>query len=280
MKNINIYQKITASFFGILLLFWIGLFVTHRTNGDLNYAYSFLFGLVPLIGGIAGMENAKIWGGLRSALGKALFFVSFGLLLWGLGETIWSYYNFVEHVPAPYPSLADIGFAPSIFFWVLGIAYLSKATGALFALKKFHFAKLLVILVPMILLLPSYYIQISLARGGTLVPDNETVLKTVLDIVYPFGDFLALTLAGVVSVLSYKYFGGIYRQAVSFILAGTALMYVGDSIFSYTTTKGTYYNANWGDLILTTGLFFITFGILAFASKPPGRQNNEVSPSE
>jgi hypothetical protein len=268
MKNINIYQKTVAAYFGLMVIFWAYLFVSHHNSGNLNYWYSFLFGLIPLVGGLAGMVKSGIWGGLRSSLGKAVFFVSFGLLLWGFGESIWSYYNFFKHVPAPYPSLADIGFAPSIFFWILGTAFLSVATGALFALKKSHITKVVVVLVPVILLAPSYYLEVHVARGGVLIPQGETALKTVLDIAYPFGDFLALTFAAIVYGLSYKYFGGLYRRAVIFILAGLAVMYCGDSIFSYATTKNTYYNADWGDMILTIGLFLLTFGILAFATKP------------
>jgi hypothetical protein len=268
MKNINIYQKTVAAYFGLMVIFWAYLFVSHHNSGNLNYWYSFLFGLIPLIGGLAGMFKAGIWGGLRSSLGKAVFFVSFGLLLWGFGESIWSYYNFFKHVPAPYPSLADIGFAPSIFFWILGTAFLSVSTGALFALKKSHVTKVIVVLVPLILLAPSYYLEVHVARGGVLIPKGETALKTVLDIAYPFGDFLALTFAAIVYGLSYKYFGGLYRRAVVFILAGLAVMYCGDSIFSYATTKNTYYNADWGDMVLTIGLTLLTFGILAFATKP------------
>ena len=268
MTKMNIYQKLIAGYFVLMIVFWAGLFFTNHRSGELNYWYSFLFGLIPFCGGVVGMLKSRIWGGLQSALGKAVFFVSLGLLLWGLGEMVWSYYNFFENVPAPYPSLADLGFAPSIFFWILGTAYLSIATGALFALRKSHKAKVLVVAVPLILLLPSYYLQVTLAKGGVLIPSDETLLKTVLDIAYPFGDFLALTFAAVVFVLSYKYVGGMYRWAASFILAGLAVMYFGDSIFAYTTTKGTYYNANWGDLVLTSGLFLLTYGILAFATKP------------
>lgn len=268
MKNTNIYQKTVTGFLVLLVLFWAYLFFTNHDGGTLNYWYSFLFGLIPLIGGAIGMMKASVWGGLKSALGKAVFFVSLGLLLWGLGETVWSYYNFFKGVPAPYPSLADIGFAPSIFFWILGTAYLSRATGALFVLKKSRKAKLLVFVVPLILLIPSYYLQIHVAREGVLVPDGETTLKAVLDIAYPFGDFLALLFAALVAILSYRYFGGIYRRAVYYLLGGLAVMYCADSIFSYTTTKETYYNANWGDLLLTIGLYLITVGILAFASKP------------
>jgi hypothetical protein len=268
MKTVNIYQKITLVFFGLVVALWAVLSVTGHKSGNWNYLYSFLFGLIPFFGGLVGMLKAGIWGGLKSALGKAVFFISLGLFLWGAGENIWSYYNFVRHVPAPYPSLADVGFAPSIFFWILGTAFLSIATGAWFALKKTHRAKVFVVAVPLILLIPSYYVQVTLARGGTLIPPGETLLKTVLDIAYPFGDFLALTFAAVVWGLSYKYFGGVYRRSVTYLLLGLAVMYFADSVFSYTTTKGTYYNADWGDLLLALGQFLMTFGILAFATKP------------
>lgn len=269
MKSKNTFQTITIVYFVAMVLLWAVIALTHHKSGNLNYLYSFLFGLIPLLGGLTGMVKARIWGGLKSALGKAVFFVSLGLFLWGMGETIWSYYNFVRHVPAPYPSLADIGFAPSIFFWILGTAFLATATGALFSLKKTHTAKIFVALVPLILIVPSYYLQIKVARGGVLIPPGESALKVVLDIAYPFGDFLALTFAAIVYALSYRYFGGLYRKAVTCLLAGLAVIYVGDLVFAYTTTEGTYYNADWGDLLLTIGLFLMTYGILAFAVKPP-----------
>ena len=206
MKKFNIYQKATILFLSSGIL---GLFIlTDKRGGTWNYWYSFLFGLIPFFGGMIGMYKARIWGGLKSSLGKAVFFVAFGLFLWGFGENIWSYYNFFKHVPAPYPSLADIGFAPSIFFWILGTAFLSVATGALFVLKKTRRAKIFVVLVPLLLLAPSYYLQVTIARGGVLIPSGDTALKAVLDIAYPFGDFLALTFATVVYGLSRRRLGG------------------------------------------------------------------------
>jgi hypothetical protein len=113
-----------------------------------------------------------------------------------------------------------------------------------------------------------------------LVPGGETALKAVLDIAYPFGDFLALTFATIVFTLSYKYAGGLYRKPVIALLAGLAFMYFADSWFSYTTTKNTYYNADWGDFTLMIGLFLITFGILAFATKPPLNKASGSSKTE
>ncbi|MES2971064.1 MAG: hypothetical protein V4702_01955 [Patescibacteria group bacterium] len=227
-----------------------------------------MFGLIPFFGGLIGIWKSGIWGGRNSSLGKSILFISIGLLLWGIGENIWSYYNIVKGIPAPYPSLADIGFAPSIFFWGLGAFYLSKASGARRSFRKSRFAKIFATVVSLILLAISYYMLVVVARNGVLVPPDEPLLKLILDIAYPLGDFIALTLAFVIFGLSFRLFGGHYSIPIMSILLGLITMYIGDFVFSYTTTVGTFYNGNWGDLILTTGLFFLTFGILGFASVP------------
>ncbi|HSE57055.1 MAG TPA: hypothetical protein VLB02_03150 [Candidatus Paceibacterota bacterium] len=263
--KINTYQKFFLTFLALILVFWAVLFLSDIKEGFYNYLYSFLFGLIPLIGGIIGMRGAQSWGGLKSAVGKALFFISFGIFLWGCGEAIWSYYNFFEGVPAPYPSLADLGFAPSIFFYGLGSIYLAKATGAKFGLRSTG-AKIFAYLAPIAIFVFSYYVLVTVARGGVLVPEGESLLKTILDIAYPVGDFIGLAVSVVISGLSFKYLGGRYILDIASILLGLAVMFIADSIFSYTTTAGTYYNANFGDLILTLGVFFLAFGVVGFCN--------------
>lgn len=206
-----------------------------------------------------------MWGRFKSAVGKAVFFTGLGIFCWGTGEMIWSYYNFFVGEPAPYPSLADLGFAPSIFFYGLGAIYLAKATGAKYGLRNMY-AKAFVLLAPIVLLVVSYYAFVVIARGGVLVPPGETPLKVVLDIAYPLGDFLALTIAVIVSGLSFKYLGGKYVFDIVSILLGLAVMTVADAVFSYTTTLGIFYNGQFGDLLLTLGLFFLTFGVLGFCA--------------
>jgi hypothetical protein len=68
--------------------------------------------------------------------------------------------------------------------------------------------------------------------------------------------------------LSVKYFGGYFKTAIISLLVGLGVMFLGDFIFSYTTTTGAFFNGDRGDLVLTTGLFLMTFGVLGFASKP------------
>ena len=207
----------------------------------------------------------KVWNGLRSYIGKGIFFVSLGIFLWGSGSMVWSYYNFFMNITAPYPSLADLGFAPSIFFYGLGAFYLSKITGAKFALRSSMTAKFFVTLAPIVLLILSYYILVTVARGGILFSQDEALLKIILDVTYPLGDFVGLTIAIVISGLSFNYMGGRYTIDTISILLGLAVMFVADFIFSYTTTVGTFFNGNFGDLIFTLGLFLLSFGVLGFS---------------
>jgi hypothetical protein len=265
--RINIYQKFCLGFLAILILYWSVLYDSHSQTGFYNYLYSFLFGLIPLIGGLVALVDSKIWGGMKSAIGKAVLFIGLGLFLWGSGETIWSYYNFFLNQPAPYPSLADLGFAPSIFFYGVGAVFLAKATGAKYGFRSIK-AKIFVLLATVLTTIIAYHILVTVARGGVVIPQDETALKAFLDVAYPLGDFVSLMAAVIISGLSFQYFGGRYKVDIISILLGLFVMFVADSIFSYATTVGTFYNGEPGDLVLTFGLFLITFGILGFCEKP------------
>ncbi len=75
---------------------------------------------------------------------------------------------------------------------------------------------------------------------------------------------MSIALAVIISGLSFKYLGGKFTGDIVCILVGLVFMFIGDSHFAYATTVGTYYNGNFGDLLLTFGVFFLTFGILGF----------------
>lgn len=261
--QVNTYQKILGIYILAVILFWIVLNISQQTTSIYNYLYSFSFGLIPLIGGIFGLLKSKHWGRFQSDVGKGLFFVSLGLFAWGMGAMVWSYYNFFLGLPAPYPSLADLGFGPSILLYGIGAIYLAKYSGANYGIQN-RYLKIFSIIAPVFILIISYYILVVVARDGVLVSVPKLSFKTILDILYPFGDFLALSLAVVLSGLSIEYMSGKYVAEVIAIYLGLAVMFIGDTIFSYTTTTGTFYNGNFGDLLLTFGLSLLTYGALGF----------------
>jgi len=258
----NKYQKILSVYVSFLVLFWIILFFSHEKTCIWIYFYSFAFSLVPLIFGVVGCFLSKKWGFLNSAIGSGVFFISLGSFFWGGGSMIWSYYNLFENISAPYPSLADIGFILSIPLWVKGIISLSRATGARNDLKSIR-RRLILLVIPVLIIIISYYLLIVIARDGILIPGPGGFdVKLFLDLAYPIGDIIILSLALIIYGLSFNYLGGLYKRPILTIFFGFGVMYFADFIFSYTTTMGTFYNGNLGDLAFTLALSLISFGTL------------------
>ena len=262
---LTLHQKILSGYLVILILFWILLKFSGQTTSTWNYLYSFLFSLIPLLGGLVGIFLARQWGNLTSAIGRMILFTSIGSFCWGAGSMVWSYYNFFYQISAPYPSIADIGFILALPFWAAGMINLSKATGVRFALQNIR-GRLFLGVVPVIVTAFSYYFLVTVARDGVISDSYNNLLKLFFDFAYPLGDVLILTLVVIIFGLSFKYFGGGFRFAVFAILLGFAVMYLADFIFSYTTTTETFYNGNYGDLVFTLALFLITFGVFGFSS--------------
>ncbi len=240
------------------------LWLAHITDSLSNNLYGVLFlGFIPVFGGLYGLSIARRWGFLKSALGRATVFFSLGLISWGIGTYIFSgVYNFILNVPVPYPSIADVGYILSLPLWVAGMIQLSRATGARYSLRSSK-GKALLLLIPTLIIGLSYYLLVTVARGGSLdLSLSDGALKFFFDLAYPVGDVVILSIATVIYGLSYNYFGGVYKKAIYLILSGFALMYIADFSFSYTTTLDTFYPAGWVDLLFTTAVFVLSLGIM------------------
>ncbi len=259
----NIYQKVCLYFFGVLLIYWTAIHLTRSTEGFYNDFYIFLYGLIPLFGGAAAIVGYRKWGGMSTTLGKAILLLGSGLFLWGIGECVWAYYIFFLDVDLPYPSLADVFFAPSVFLYTIGTIYLSRVTGNRYSLKSL-WSKLFVTLTLVAALIVTYYLIILVGNGGELITDKSSLIKSILDIAYPLGDAMSLSVAIVVAGFSFKYSGGVYKYDVLAILAGLALMFTADSYLSYTSTTETAYSGDLGDLLFTLAVFGLTYGLLGF----------------
>src|SRR3989344_6462791 len=99
------------------------LFYYSETNSLTNNLYGVLFlGFIPVLGGINGLLIAKRWGSFESAVGRAVIYLSLGLITWGLGTYIYSgIYNLLLQIEVPYPSWADVGYVLALPFWAVGM---------------------------------------------------------------------------------------------------------------------------------------------------------------
>lgn len=263
--KINKYTSFLIGFLLQNIIFWAGIQFSKITELPINLVYSFSNGFLATAAGVMGFLISRHWGGSKSAVGKAVLLISLGTTSWGLGTLIWSFYNFVLHVPVPYPSWADLGYVLAVPLWTIGVYYLSKATGAKFSLRKLH-GRLMLILLPLLAAVASYYFLYVIARKSSFVVEGG-LLKIFLDFYYPLGDWVILTVAFLVFGLSFQYLGGRFRWPVMITLLGFVLMFISDFMFSYTTTVGIYYNGHLVDLLFTVAIFVISFGIASFDTK-------------
>ena len=249
----------------IMFVFWAGLYLSGVKNLQVNKFWGLSIDLLALFGGILGLHTAKHWGYFKSAVGKGILFLSSGLLIWSVGNFVFSYYVFFLNSNIPYPSLADGFFIIAWPLWFAGVYYLSQATGVKYGLKR-KMGQLYLIIVPIISIAISYYLLVTVAREGSITSGGG-LLKVFFDFAYPLGDTIIITLAFLVYGLSLKYLGGKYRLPILIILFGFVLMFLADFSFSYTTTLGTYYGGSPFDLLFVAALFAISFGISSMDAK-------------
>lgn len=257
---INNESKILTAIFLLTVSAWVilGLFTNFKQN-DLAVLLLAPETIIPIIGGAMGLFKARKWGGFSSALGRSLIALSLGLITWGGGMLIWDYYLFFAKVEIPYPSIADASFILSWPLWSYGLFELSKATGAIFGLRE-NKGKFLLLVIPVAVIIASYYLLFIVARGGQLDATGGGV-KFFFDVFYPIGDVVFLTFMLLVFVLSKKYLGGQFKLPILILFLGFLLNYVTDFLFSFTTTVGTYYNGNFVDLLFVMTMYVLSLGV-------------------
>jgi hypothetical protein len=262
----NYTTKILVAVYLLSIFWWLSLDKNSEVIALSNYLYTFLEGVIPFCSGIYGLFLAKKWGGFSSIIGRSLSFLSLGLISWGVGEIIFAgYYNLLMLVEVPYPSLADVAFIVSWPLWGIGMIYLSRATGAKIALHN-SYGRFWIMVIPLVSIAFSYYLLVYVARGG-VISASEDPTKIFFDLAYPIGDIVILTLATIIYGLSFKYFGGKFRFAIYVLLLGFLVNYFADFSFSYQTTLETFVPGGISDLLFTTAMFAISYGVCAFDSR-------------
>lgn len=251
---------ILLTFYGLLLIWWLKIFFSGIREMQENYLFGFIYAFVALIGGINGLIVSKKWGGWKSFVGRGLILFSFGLLGEWFGQTIWTYYNVIEKIQVPYPSLADIGYFSIIPFYAFGMLSFAKAAGAKFTLRTIR-GKIVVVAIPVIMVFISYFLFLK-----DLAPDFSSPLKTFLDFGYPFGEAITISVALVTFELSRGILGGKMKDRILFLIFALIVQYITDYTFLYQASAGTYYNAGIVDFSYVTSFTIMTLGLIGFKS--------------
>lgn len=201
---------------------------------------------------------APIWGGLKSAIGKAIIFIALGLLGQWLGLQIWTYYNLIAQVEVPYPSLADIGYFALIPLYTMAALELAKACGGKITLRTKN-GRLLVFLIPIVLLSIAYILFVR-----DLGIDLSDPLKTFLDYGYPLGEILPVAIALFILTMSKKLLGGTMRTRVLYLVFAFGFQFFTEYLFLYAVSAETYTNGNINDILYATSYLVMALGLISF----------------
>ena len=206
---------------------------------------------------------------------RGLLFGGLGLLCWGIGGMIWMYYTIFQNIVLPYPSVTDIFYLPSTLFYSLGVIYFARASGSELKFKNTP-ERLFVVTSTVIISIISYYFLVTIARGGKLFDSEYSPLENFLNIAYPCMDFVGLTIAVLVSGLSFKYIIPKYKIALMALTCGLVIMFISDSLLNYLIIHGKYYNGCLSDLSFVFGVSLLIFGVLGFCSEREKQTEHKI----
>ncbi len=254
----NKIQIILTLIFLFFIAWWISFqSVLDKQGTSINW-FENTYGLVALFGAVVGFIASKKWGGHKSILGKSLFFFALGLFAQEAGQLISSYYTQVAKVGLPYPSWGDLGYFGSVILYIIAAFYLAKSMGVKFNLKKSGY-KAIAILLPVVLLAVTYRVLLHNHQYDTSKP-----LTVFLDIGYPMGEALYLSIGIVAYLLSRKLLGGVLKPVILVVIFALLVTYIADFTFIYMINKSSYVPGNYDDLFYLISYFVLSSALISF----------------
>ncbi len=243
-----------------LSLWWLSIYLRFLTEGIENDLFTNLLILFPLFGGIAGLYYAKLWGGLKSKFGMAIFSLSSGLLAQFIGTLLYNYYIYILGIEVPYPSIGDVFFYVSVLLYILGAYQLAKVLGVQFSSQSF-INKFVAILIPFVALLGSYLI---LLREYDFT--DSTPLLIFLDFGWQIGQVIYISIALFTLFISNNSLGGLMRKPIILLIAALTVQFISDFQFSYQVNNETWYVGGFNDYVFMLSLYLMTLAIFSIGN--------------
>lgn len=256
-KN-SIIFKIISLIFILLVAYWAYLLFSGLSgNPEFDY-FTLIYPLLALIGGVIGMRYALKWGGFKSVLGKAIAYLSLGLLAQFIGQILYNYYVYVLGVEIPYPSVGDISYFASVILYIIGVVYLAKVSGFRLAVNSLN-GKVLAFIVPVVMLFGSY---ILLLRGYEFESTSFSLL--FLDFGFPIGQAIFVSVALLIFFISKNILGGMMRRPIVLLTIALILQFLADFLFSYLFSIGK--NVYSLDILYLLAYFLMTIALFSIGN--------------
>jgi hypothetical protein len=236
---------------------YITLFLRGGHHDSLNnQLFASTYGVISLIGGLAGLAASRMWGGYKSLIGRSLLFFSIGLLAQEFGQLAYSYYAY-RNIEIPYPSVGDVGYFSSVFFYIYAAWLLLKANGAKLYLRA-RSKRLIAVVLPLLLLAGSYAFFLRDYKFD--FSSLSAATRVILDFGYPLGQSAYISLALLTYLLSRGLLGGLMRRKVSLILVALVVQYAADFSYLEAAKRQTAFPGGANDF-----LYLLSYALMALA---------------
>ncbi len=189
-------------------------------------------------------------------------------LSWGLGQSVWDWYQIVQNVLIPFPSLADAGYlgaVPLAIAGVLAFPVASERAGS-------QVRQVLDGLIIVGALLVVSWVSVL---GAVFNAGADSTLKMVLSLLYPLSDIAIITMV-LLRVGNVTRAG---RTPLLLVAVGLTFAAVADSSFAYLNAVGTYGAGNALDSGWVAGYLLIALAALRATARPIRRAPPRRLPS-
>lgn len=184
---------------------------------------------------VAAMVSTRIVGEFEPGTPSrtAWSLLSAGLIALCLGQACFVYYQFVQKIETPFPSLADVFFVVSYPLLIAALAMFLRAYSASgFPLGPASERLWLAAGVTLVCLAIGYPILMPLVR------EPGEPLETLLNLLYPILDFLLLIPAVLLIRISLRFRGGAVWKVWATLLGGFVFLCAADTLFAYFSQLG------------------------------------------
>jgi diguanylate cyclase (GGDEF)-like protein len=178
-------------------------------------------------------------------------------LSWGLGQSVWDWYQIFQNVLIPFPSLADAGYlgaVPLAIAGVLAFPVASERAGA----------QVRQILDGLIIVAALLVVSWDTVLGAVFNAGADSSLKMVLSLLYPLSDIAIITMV----LLRVGSITRVGRTPLLLVVVGLACAAVADSSFAYLNAVGTYGAGNALDAGWVAGYLLIALAALRAIAHP------------
>ncbi|MBC7644214.1 MAG: hypothetical protein H7123_03740, partial [Thermoleophilia bacterium] len=230
--------------------------------------------LIPVL--LVGFITSKRYGGFKSAMGRALFFLSLGVLSWAVvGNGIFFLKQLNEHGGSvPYPWWSDVGYVGLLPLYGLGLYFLASLVGV----RGKDYLKLA--WVPLLVGAFTYWLTLPLPNswhgkewvltswdGFTKDPSFFGFNGSMASVVYLLMDVVILTWAVIILINSRKIAGGVFLPAVGLVTFSLVAQYLGDLLFDQRiiSAKHPYFTGDIASIMYAASMYTMAFALIRFA---------------